>query len=233
MSARKPDRSLTAQRVWDEAARLFWKNGYAATSTRELAEAIGIQKASLFHHIGSKERLLFELCADSLEKMDAGVRQAIEEEDDPVARIRRMVVAHVTFLLEDRDKHAIMLTELRSLSPVRQRRILELRSNYEHLVRDTIAGAQRAGGLREDISAQELSLGLFNLLNWTIFWYDPEHGKPDQLADMFGRLFFEGAAAPGHGEGEARRDGARSTSHDGQNSAGGRRTGARGKARAN
>lgn len=221
MPTRKPDRSLTAQRVWDEAARLFWKNGYAATSTRELAEAIGIQKASLFHHIGSKERLLFELCVDSLEKMDAGVRQAIEEEDDPVARIRRMVVAHVTFLLEDRDKHAIMLTELRSLSPVHQRRILELRSNYEHLVRDTIAGAQRVGGLRGDISAQQLSLGLFNLLNWTIFWYDPEHGQPDQVADVFARLFFEGAAERGSTNGAAGRAGGSAASRDGQKSAGG------------
>src|ERR1700752_4646273 len=55
------DRS-TPERVLDTAAALFWEKGYAATTTREIAAAVGIQQASLYYHVASKEGLLYQLC---------------------------------------------------------------------------------------------------------------------------------------------------------------------------
>lgn len=186
---------LTAQRVRDEAARLFWQNGYAATSTRQLADAIGIQKASLYHHIGSKEELLYRLCVDSLQRMEDGVRAALKTTDDPLERIRVLVRTHLTFLLDDRDKHAAMLTEMRFLSAEYRERVLALQASYEQMMRDVLQAAQENGNLRTDLSARILSLGLFDLLNWSIFWYEPGRSLDRaDLAEVFLTLFFEGAA---------------------------------------
>jgi AcrR family transcriptional regulator len=195
-TADKPSElGVTAQRVRDEAARLFWQKGYAATSTRQLADAIGIQKASLYHHIGSKEELLYQLCVDSLERMEEGVRAALDTTDDPVERLNALVRTHLTFLLDDRDKHAAMLTEMRFLSAEYRGRVLALRSSYEQMMRDVLQAAQDAGKLRSDISAGMLSLGLFDLLNWSIFWYEPDRSPaPTDLAESFLTLFLEGAA---------------------------------------
>jgi TetR/AcrR family transcriptional regulator, cholesterol catabolism regulator len=54
--------AATAKELRDEEARLFWKKGFASTSTRELAESLGVQKASLYYHMESKEQSPYDIC---------------------------------------------------------------------------------------------------------------------------------------------------------------------------
>ncbi len=53
--------AATAKELRDEEARLFWKKGFASTSTRELAESLGVQKASLYYHMESKQQSLYDI----------------------------------------------------------------------------------------------------------------------------------------------------------------------------
>src|ERR1700749_3249620 len=57
----------TVDRLLDTAAELFWREGYAATTTREIRAALNIQQASLYYHIASKEDLLYQLCVSSIQ----------------------------------------------------------------------------------------------------------------------------------------------------------------------
>src|ERR1700693_4968087 len=65
-SSSRPE-NPTTDRLYDSAADLFWRHGYAATTTREIPTAFGIQQASLYHHIANKEDLLYRICVSSLE----------------------------------------------------------------------------------------------------------------------------------------------------------------------
>ena len=187
------DGTATAKRLRDGAARLFWKNGYAATSIRELAGSLGVQKASLYYHIEGKEDLLYDICVESLGNIRGAVTRALEGEDDPLKRVRAMIRAHVVSMLDDREKHATMLTELKALSPDRRDRVVRLRDEYEVLIRGVLAGAQEAGALSRETPAKELGLGLCNLLNWTIFWYRPDGDlSPEQLAGILEKIFLDG-----------------------------------------
>ena len=189
----KPDGAVTAKRLLDLAARLFWQNGYAATTTRELAEALGLQKASLYYHIGSKEDLLYEICIESLGNIHEAVSQAVSEVRDPLRRVQVMIHAHVSSMLEDREKHATMLTELKALSPERRAEVVSRRDEYERLVRGILADAQEAGAFTPEIPAKQLELGLLNLLNWTIFWYQPDGDlSHDDIARLFERIYITG-----------------------------------------
>jgi TetR/AcrR family transcriptional regulator, cholesterol catabolism regulator len=184
----------TAKELRDVAAQLFWQKGYAATTTRELADALGVQKASLYYHMRSKEDLLHDICIESLNNILGAVAEAIAYECDPLARVRALIKAHVLVQLQDKEKHATMLKELEALSPDRRADVLALKSEYESLVRDVLAHAQDAGALSRDMTAQELELGLLNLLNWTIFWFRPEGDlTPARLAEMFEHLYLRGA----------------------------------------
>lgn len=184
----------TARELRRGAARLFWEKGYAATTIRELAELLGVQKASLYYHISGKEDLLYDICVESLGNIHGAVVEALAEESDELLRVRAMIRAHVTSMLEDREKHATMLTELKSLSPERREAVVGLRDDYERVSREVISEAQEAGVLRSDMSAKELHFGLFNLLNWTIFWYRTDGDlSPEQLAEKFESLFLDGA----------------------------------------
>jgi len=178
------------------AAQLFWTKGYAATTTRELADALGVQKASLYHYMDSKEDLLYSICLHSVQNLYDRVIAAVGRAHDPLARVRAVIGAHVMAMLEDREKHATMLTELESLSPTRRDEVSAKRSEYEKLVREVLVAAQEAGALTKDLAAKDLELTLLNLLNWTIFWYRPEgEYTPEDLVEMFERLYLGGAAA--------------------------------------
>lgn len=188
----------TAKKLRDEAAQLFWKKGYAATTTRELAQSLGMQKASLYYHIDSKEGLLYDICIESLGNIRSAVTQALADESDPLGRVRALIRAHVVSMLEDREKHATMLTELKALSPARKDEIVRLRNEYERLARDVLSEGQNAGVLWQGASAKEIHLGLFNLLNWTIFWYRSDGElSPEQLAGLFERIYLDGVLQTG------------------------------------
>lgn len=189
-----PPQEPTNERLIRLAATAFWERGYAATSTRELAELLGIQKASLYHHIRSKEELLQEISVRSLDH----IQQAVDEATTGAEggdRLAALVRAHVATALGDRDMHAVTLTELRSMSPERRDVVLELRRAYEQTVEDCVARAQADGVLRADMSARWLTLSLLNLLNWTIFWYRPDGSLgAEEIGDRLYELFVDGAA---------------------------------------
>src|SRR5580704_8063431 len=90
----------TQERILDRAAELFWTNGYAATTTREIAASLGIRQASLYHHVSSKENLLCQLCVTSLEQLLQEVETAVSESDCPDGKIRLLVQAHLDTLLK-------------------------------------------------------------------------------------------------------------------------------------
>jgi AcrR family transcriptional regulator len=175
------------------AAAQFRRRGYATSTTRELADALGIKKASLYHHIDGKEDLLFAICRESLRRITHDVR-AVAQSEPEETRLRRMIETHVLSALTDRDMHAVMLTELRALSPERHDRVVQLRDAYEQLLHDAIAADQVAGRLRDDLSTKDLRLGRLNILNWTIFWFEPGgETSAEQLGARLASLFLEGA----------------------------------------
>lgn len=196
----EPPRTSTSERLLDTAAKLFWTKGYASTTTREIAELLGVRKASLYHHINNKEDLLFQISLNSLERIIRDVRTAMEGRDDQLERVRNLVHAHITSMIADQDKHSVMLTELRALSPIRRKRIVALRDEYEQLVVSVLDEACAAGVLRADIPVKYLSLSLLNLMNWSIFWFQSDDElSPDRLADYLTTVYLAGAGKSAEG----------------------------------
>jgi TetR/AcrR family transcriptional regulator, cholesterol catabolism regulator len=186
----------TLERLFDTAATLFWEKGYASTTTREIATAVGIQQASLYYHFASKEDLFYQLCVSSLEQLRTDVQSAVGEVRDPLGRIRALIRAHLATLLTHQVRHVTMLTELRALSSRHHEEVLGLRKQYGSLVRSVLEEAQTAGVLRTDIPAQYLYLALLNVLNWAVLWFRRDQELPaDRLSGLFTPVFLDGAAA--------------------------------------
>jgi AcrR family transcriptional regulator len=186
----------TSKRLTVSAASLFREKGFAGTTTRELSDAIGVQKSSLYYHIDSKEALLFDLCTSTLEDVSETIRRAFEIDADPKAKLEKVLIDYTTLILTDRDRHATMLVEMRSLSPAHRQDVVFARDENVRRVREVVEAAQREKQLRSDISPKNLVLGFFNLLNWSIFWYD-ENGpmSTSEIAAFLRQIFFEGADA--------------------------------------
>lgn len=193
MSETSSPASTTNERLLSTAAKLFWEKGFAGTSTRELSERLGIQKASLYYHIRSKEDLLYQISIQSLDNIQQAVMEASANAKTGDI-LRDVVRAHMQTALTDRDMQATMLTEMRTLSDERRMDVLSKRDMYERTIHETIKAEQSAGRLRRDLDSQYLTLSLLNLLNWSIFWYKADGEKSIvELADFFYSIFIGGA----------------------------------------
>lgn len=193
MTTTEPD-TKTRERLLPAAAALFREKGYAASTTRELAELLGIRRASLYHHIHSKEDLLVAISVESLDHITLAVNGAARN-SPPRTRLQAMIRAHIDTALRDQDMHTTMLIELRALSPERRADVLARRDNYQQLVRSLIIEQQQLGTIRDDIDSKLLTLALLNLLNWTIFWYKPEGAlTPSELSTFLSDILLTGIA---------------------------------------
>ena len=183
----------TIKRLTMSAASLFRIKGFAATTTRDLADAVGIQKSSLYHHFDSKEALLFDLCMSSLLEVNSLFNEILSTDETSFKKIESVFHSYVKLILQDRDRHATMLLEIRSLSDLHRKTVIETRDKNVILIQNLVHSAQVEGELRTDISTKNLVLGLFNLINWSIFWY-VENGPmtADEISSFLSDIFFYG-----------------------------------------
>jgi AcrR family transcriptional regulator len=196
---RKPSRASQAPistRLLDTAAALFAKKGYALTSTREIAARVGIQKASLYYHIETKEDLLYDICKSSLKQIQGDVAAALQAASNPLERTGILMRTHIESMLRDQDRHSAALTDMAYLSTERLGEVTALRDSYESLVRSVLDEAQTAGALRQDVPVKYLCLALLGLLNRVLVWFRPNGPlSPDRIGVLFATIYLTGAAS--------------------------------------
>jgi AcrR family transcriptional regulator len=161
-------------RLLETSADLFWTRGYRATTTRQIAAVLGLQQASLYHHVSSKEDLLFEICRAALAELLNAAETSISGVADPLERLKQLVRATLNAQLQNQKTHATMAFELRSVSQARQGELLAVFDRYRELARRVIGDAQTAGALRDDIEPRYFALALWNIMSWVLLWYRPE-----------------------------------------------------------
>jgi DNA-binding GntR family transcriptional regulator/AcrR family transcriptional regulator len=176
------------------AAELFSRQGYASTSTRSLSALIGMEKATLYYHVKSKEDLLYLITKCSLEMLQEEVKKAVEGITCPLEHLAVLIRAHCISLLRDQTQHATALAEVRALSAERLAEIVSMRKTYQTGIRRMIQAGQQNGSIRADVEPRYLASMLRGLLDRTVEWYQKggSHG-PAELADCFCEIYLFGA----------------------------------------
>ncbi len=164
------------------AARLFVDKGFEATTTRDIADAVGMRSGSPFYHFRSKQDLLKAAMAEGLETGYRSLLAAIEGIDDPALRLRVLIRTHLGNLLEGECEAPLLLFESRSLDAAARAEIAAITERYQKPWQETLDALAAAGQLN---SAQPpVRLLLFGMLNWTPQWYRADGGQSlDQLTD--------------------------------------------------
>jgi TetR/AcrR family transcriptional regulator, cholesterol catabolism regulator len=187
------------QALLREAARLFRQQGFAATSTRDIAASAGMQSGSPFYHFESKEALLAAVMQEGVERALQRQRAAIAESvmeraPDPRECLRVLVRSHLDVLLgPDSDFIPVMLYEWRSLSEAQRSEVNRLKDDYEGTWVPVLRALHESGELRGDPGLARLML--FGALNWSVQWFDPaRRASLDELADTALQLFLKDPA---------------------------------------
>jgi AcrR family transcriptional regulator len=172
------------------AARLFAKQGYQGTSLADLAEELGVQKPSLYHHIDSKEDLLWEVAWEGANAFHAAL-DAIPAESPAAERIRLALRAHLAVVAGQLDIATVFVREWRYLEGERHETFVAERRRYEERIRELFRAGVEESQLRTDLDVPTAALLFLSAANWAYTWLRPG-SDTDQLADRLYSALLEG-----------------------------------------
>ena len=183
MSTRKSE--LTRQ-----AARLFAEKGYHGTSIGDLAEAMGVQKGSLYAHIESKADLLWEVARDGATAFHEAL-DGVPEEARATEKIRLALRAHLRVIGEQLDVATVFIREWRYLDGDRREQFVGERRRYEERFTAFFREGRELGELRTDLDDSTATLLALSAANWAYTWLRPG-ADTDELADRFYAMLLDG-----------------------------------------
>jgi AcrR family transcriptional regulator len=173
-----------------EAARLFAERGFHGTSMGDLAEALGVQKGSLYSLTGSKQELLFETMREGARAFHSAL-DAVPEDVSTVERIRLALRGHLAVVAEQLEVATVFTREWRYLDEAYRAEILDERRRYEERFRALFREGVEAGELRSDLDAGAAALLALSAANWAYTWLTPGRDT-DELADRFTAILVDG-----------------------------------------
>lgn len=182
------------EQILKAAVDLFAAKGYHATSMQDIAEALGIQRGSLYHHIESKEDLLFEIMKSGITKMIEPVQAVVSSPLQAGEKLDRFIEAHFD-TLTSLGSVRVLFRELRSLPPARRQKIIAHRDHYEGLLRRIITEGVASGQFRP-VDPKFAGLMVLGVCNWACLWYSPSGplSRPE-IARVFTNLLLHGLEA--------------------------------------
>jgi AcrR family transcriptional regulator len=181
-----------------EAARLFAERGFHGTSMGDLADALGVQKGSLYSLTGSKQALLLETMRGGARAFHAAL-DAVPEDAPAVERVRVALRGHLRVVAEQLDVATVFTREWRYLEGESREEIVLERRRYEERWRALFREGIESGDLRTDLDAAAATLLVLSAANWAYTWLEPERDT-DALADRFTAILVDGVrgyATPG------------------------------------
>src|SRR5262245_19997872 len=164
------------EQVIRKAAELFKDKGYAAASMRDLAQLLGIEAASLYSHIKSKEEILRSLCFDMAAEFRKSLEEVEKQNVSASEKLSRGIVGHIQVMAKDLTASAVFMNDHRHLSQPLLRDILLLRINYINRVKTILEEGVKTGEFKSTIDKKLAVMTLFSSLNWMPMWYDASGG---------------------------------------------------------
>lgn len=163
--------SIRKDQIRVQAQVLFRERGYAATSMRDIAESLGIEAASLYNHIHSKEQILQEICFRMAEQFFAGIEPVVKASIPPIEKLREAIEAHLKVIAAHNDASAVFLHEWRHLGEPFLSDFKLMRRRYEKIFRTLIEEGIASGDFRK-VNVPLTVRTLLSAMNWTYESYD-------------------------------------------------------------
>jgi TetR/AcrR family transcriptional regulator, cholesterol catabolism regulator len=194
----EPDRLADIYRA---AARIICEKGYDATSMNDIADAVGITKSGLYHHVSGKRNLLFNIMNFGLDSLDEQVITPARSIVDPERRLKTIIINHVHLITsrstpQGNNPVSIVIDEVAGLTPAQRRKTDQRKRAYFDLIKQTLKQLETEGKLR-DIDLDAASFSLLGMILWVARWYNPD-GRltPEQVSEEVTNIALGGLLRP-------------------------------------
>lgn len=183
---------MTRDDILEAAAQVFRQKGFHGASMKDIAGAVNLQKASLYHHVSSKQEILLALLNQALVLLLEEISPLASQSIPADKKLQQMIRAYLHILADNTDLSAVLLFEHRSLERKQHARHVPNRDRFEALWRDVISEGVHAKIFKCDDPALA-ARALLGIMNWTITWYHPDGELTiEQIADQYSNLLLHG-----------------------------------------
>ncbi|WP_306224926.1 TetR/AcrR family transcriptional regulator [Bosea beijingensis] len=185
---RPPTIANARDRILDNAARLFARNGYDGTSLGDLATSVGVTKAAIYHYFPNKQEIYAAIIVRTLEGLRHHVSQAMAQVAAPEEALARFMTAHADFFEDHYDGFLAMLVGYGGMeNVVMLAEAQKLRDEHEQALRQIIANGIAKRAFRP-VDVDVTSRAVLSMLNWMVRWFKPGKGR---RAASFAQDYFD------------------------------------------
>ena len=161
------------EQITETAAKLFRKNGYIGTTMRDLAAELGIEAASIYHHVKSKEELLETICFDMANKFILNAKEVNDIYFNAEEKLRLAIKLHIETITLNQNQSAVFLQEWRNLSEPNLSKFKMLRDQYENQFTTIIIDGENED-IFDFVDKKFAVLSILSTINFVNEWYNPE-----------------------------------------------------------
>lgn len=207
-TSKSPTRGATTRsRILASGADAFREKGFNDTAFIDVAEAVGLQRGSLYYHFTSRDELAEQLLRDAWTRTANLVRRAVDRlpaDASAIDRLEAAITAHLLSQLSETGYTAGLVHVLARVPQDVRRQSLRRERSYMSYWRGLVSDAIAAGDVRAGLHTRTTALILISALNWSIEWFEPSGSlTPEQLADQMLTLVLDGLGTPEAGRGLA------------------------------
>jgi TetR/AcrR family transcriptional regulator, cholesterol catabolism regulator len=173
------------------SGRIFREKTYDGTTLKDIADAVGMLKGSLYYYISSKEELFSDIIVEAVRVLHRSL-EGVNPEWTPVEKLRYIVRTHVRFSVEYQDTAILFLTGRHIISSLRMNELADIFGRRDKIIADTLKDGI-AQGVFGPANVRLVALSIVGMCNSVAFWYTPEGtASHQQIADQFFKLIYEG-----------------------------------------
>jgi TetR/AcrR family transcriptional regulator, cholesterol catabolism regulator len=182
--------------VYRTAAQIILRKGYDATSINDIANALGMTKAGLYHYINGKKELLFDIMNFGLDELDEEVATPACSIADPSARLRFIIASHAQLVTRGQGAITILVDEITALPPAQNRIITRRKREYFDRLRDVLNELKFQGKLH-DVDTTAATFSLLGMINWLSRWFRQDGDlTQEQVAEQIVKIALNGLLRP-------------------------------------
>lgn len=192
MRTEDPGEESNTEAILRSAAALFRSHRYDATSLRQIAEAVGLSKAGLYHYFSSKEQILELIAARAVTVLAKQLDEALST-GPPVEVLRQVVLGRVRTIAENQNIMAVFWQELPTLSDDLKSDLQGRLRRYRKTIRTVVEKGIRSGDISDDVDPHLVTLGLDGITGWCYLWFRPDGRlSAEEIGEAFWALLWQG-----------------------------------------
>ena len=178
--------------ILETSSKLFAQKGYKSTTMKEIADALGITKATIYHYFSSKEEILFEIMNFAMDEALKDLKKIAQMNISPIEKLNESLKFYSKYYVEKQNDLILLVNELNSLKKKYKDILIGKEKIYLNLFKSILLELKEEGILK-DIPLTIIAFTFFGMVHYTIKWYKANGKvKPEKLSEYFVEIFTKG-----------------------------------------